>query len=464
MIERPIGSPRPGGGAFAALSAPNFRRYLSGQAVSLIGTWTETVAQALLVLRLSHSGTVLGLVTAARFLPTLLLSPYGGVLADRYPKRRVLIVTQVSLALVSLVLGLLVVTAVVRLWQVAILATLFGALAAVDNPARLAFVGEIVDRERLRDAVTLNTTVVNVARAVGPAIAGVLVITVGIGACFLVNAASFTAVVAALATLDAAQLRPAAVAPPARSWLRDGVRYARRRPDILAPLLMMALVGTFTYEFEVTLPLVARDTFHGGPTAYSWLLGAFGCGAVLGGLGAARRAASGIGALAASAAGFGAATMSAALAPSFWIEDVLLAVVGASSITFLTTGNSTVQLAATPEFRGRVTALWSTALVGSTAIRAPVVGLVADRAGPRSALALGVIACAVAVLVGLTLLHRAPRVSVPAPSDAKHERAAALDPRRTANAASARPANAGSSPSHNRPPRSVDVQPTTEAI
>jgi MFS family permease len=231
------------GGIFAALAVPNFRRFLAGQAVSLVGTWTEAVAQALLVLRLSHSGAVLGLITAARFAPTLVLSPYGGVLADRYPKRRVLAVTQVGLALVSLALGLLVVANAVRLWEVAVLATLFGVLAAVDNPARLSFVGEMVDRQRLRNAVTLNTTIVNVARAVGPAIAGVLVVTVGIGACFLVNAASFTAVLLALATLDGSQLHPAGPKAPARGWLRDGLRYARRRPEILAPLLMMTLIG-----------------------------------------------------------------------------------------------------------------------------------------------------------------------------------------------------------------------------
>jgi MFS family permease len=435
VIGRRIGSAPPSGGTFAALAVPNFRRYLTGQAISLIGTWTETVAQALLVLRLSHSGTVLGLTTAARFLPTLLLSPYGGVLADRYPKRRVLVVTQVSLALVSLALGLLVVTGAVRLWQVAILATLFGVLAAVDNPARLAFVGEMVDRERLRDAVTLSITMVNVARAVGPAIAGVLVVTVGVGACFLVNAASFAAVVLALATLDSAQLHPAAVVAPAKGWLRDGLRYARRRPEILAPLLMMTLIGTFTFEFEVTLPLIASDTFHAGPTAYSWLLGAFGCGAVLGGLRAARHARTGIRPLIASAAGFGLATTAAALAPSFWIEVILLALVGAASVTFLTIGNSTVQLAAAPEFRGRVTALWSTALVGGTAIGAPIVGVLADRAGPRSSLALGALACAAAVVVGLALRSRARKARVPAPSSGEQVAAEAHEPRRALDAA-----------------------------
>jgi MFS family permease len=374
--------------------------------VSLVGTWMETVALALLVLRINHSGTILGLVTAARFGPTLLLSAYGGVLADRYPKRRVLVVTQVGLALESLTLGLLVVTDVVQLWQVIVLSVLFGVLSAVDNPARLSFVGEMVDRQRLRNAVTLNTTMVNVARAVGPAIAGVLVVTAGIGACFLVNAASFAAVVLALATLDGSQLHPATPKAPARGWLRDGLRYVRQRPEILAPLLMMTLIGTFTYEFEVTLPLVARDSFHGGATAYSWLLGAFGFGAVLGALRAAKRASTGIRALVGSAAGFGLATMAAALAPAFWLEVALLALVGATSVTFLTTGNSTAQLAAAPEFRGRVTALWSTAYVGSTPIGAVVVGVIADHAGPRWSLGLGAAACAAATLVGLAVLHR----------------------------------------------------------
>ncbi|HSZ04824.1 MAG TPA: MFS transporter [Solirubrobacteraceae bacterium] len=397
------------GGTFAALAVPNFRRFVSGQGVSLIGTWTETVAQALLVLRLSHSGTVLGLITAARFAPTLLLSPYGGVLADRYPKRRLLFVTQVGLALVSLTLGLLVITNAVRLWQVALLATLFGVLAALDNPTRLSFVGEMVDRQLLRDAVTLNTTMVNVARAIGPAVAGVLVITVGLGACFLVNAASFVAVVLALATLDASQLHPAAARAPARGWLRDGLRYARARRVILAPLLMMTLIGTFAYEFEVSLPLLARSTFHGGTTAYSWLLGAFGCGAIFGALRAAKRAATGIRALVGSATGFGLATLAVALAPSFWIAVALLPLVGATSVTFLITGNSTAQLAAAPEFRGRVTALWSTALVGSTPIGAPIVGLIADHFGPRSSLALGAASCGFAALVGLALLHRGAR-------------------------------------------------------
>jgi len=176
---------------FAALAVPNFRRYVSGQALSLIGTWVETVAQALLVLRLTHSGTILGLTTAARYAPVLLLSPYAGLLVDRYSKRRVLLATQAGLGLVSAALGAAVLTGDVRLWQVVVLAVLFGTLSAADNPARQAFVQEMVGHDLVRDAVTLNTTTVNVARVIGPTIAAVLVGTVGIGWCFVVNAVSF---------------------------------------------------------------------------------------------------------------------------------------------------------------------------------------------------------------------------------------------------------------------------------
>jgi MFS family permease len=397
-----------GEGTFAALQVPNFRRYIGGQSVSLVGTWMETVAQALLVLRLGHSGTVLGLMTALRFAPALVLSPYGGVLADRFPKRRLLMVTQVCLAVVSLALGLLVVSGAVRLWEVGVLATAFGVVSAIDNPARLSIVGEIVGRERLRNAVTLNTTMVNLARAVGPALAGVLVVTVGIGACFLINAASFAAVVWALATLDARQLHAAARNASTRGPLREGLRYARGRPEILAPLLMMTLIGTFTYEFEVTLPLLARNTFGTGATGYSWLLSSFGIGAVAGAIHAAKSARTGVRPLTAAAAAFAIATAAAALAPTFWVEVALVAVVGATSVTFLTTGNSTVQLAAAPEYRGRITALWSTAFVGTTPIGAAVVGVIADDAGPRWSLALGSVACAAAGLVGLELLRRHP--------------------------------------------------------
>jgi MFS family permease len=379
---------------------PNFRRYVSGQSLSLIGTWVETVAQALLVLQLTHSGTILGLTTAARYAPVLLLSPYAGLLVDRHSKRRVLLATQAGLGLVSATLGVLVLTGNVRLWQVVVLAVLFGIFSAVDNPARQAFVQEMVGRDLVRDAVTLNTTTVNVARVIGPAIAAVLVGTVGIGWCFVVNAASFGFVIVSLLSLNTRRLYPVPPVPRGRGQLRAGLRYAAGVPAIIRPLLMMALVGTFTFEFEVSLPLLAETTFHGTAATYSWLIGALGAGAVLGGLYAARSARIGVARLVKAAIGYAIAVGLVAVAPTLATAIAACVLVGVASIMFLTTGNATIQLASDPEYRGRVTALWSMALVGSTPIGSPIIGALSDVAGPRYALGLGAAACLAAAVLG----------------------------------------------------------------
>jgi MFS family permease len=373
---------------------------VSGQALSLIGTWVETVAQALLVLQLTHSGVILGLTTAARYAPILLLSPYAGLLVDRYAKRRVLLATQAGLGLVSATLGAAVLTGDIRLWQVIVLAVLFGIFSAVDNPARQAFVQEVVGRDLIRNAVTLNTTTVNVARVIGPAIAAVLAATVGIGWCFVVNAASFVFVIASLLSLDPGKLYPVPPVPRRRGQLRAGLRYAAGVPEIARPLLMMALVGTFTFEFEVSLPLLARTTFHGTDTTYSWLLGALGAGAVVGGLYAARSARTGVARLTKAALGYAVAVGLLAAAPTLATAVAACALAGVASVFFLTTGNATIQLASDPAYRGRVTALWSMALVGSTPIGSPVIGALSDVAGPRYALALGAAACLAAAGIG----------------------------------------------------------------
>jgi MFS family permease len=402
VTRREQGSKRSAHAAtFAALAVPNFRRYISGQALSLIGTWVETVAQALLVLHLTGSGTVLGLTTAARYAPILLLSPYAGLLVDRYSKRRLLLVTQTGLGLVSAVLGVSVLTGNVRLWQIVVLAVLFGALSAVDNPARQAFVAEVVGGDLVRNAVTLNSTSVNVARVIGPTIAAVLVGTIGIGWCFIVNAVSFLFVIASLLSLDVRGLHPAPPVSHTAGQLRAGLRYAARVPDIARPLLMMALVGTFTFEFEVSLPLLARTTFHGGATTYSWLIGALGAGAVAGGLFTARWGRTGVARLTAAALVYAVCVGLVAASPTLPTAIAACVLAGAASIVFLTTGNSTVQLASEPSYRGRVTALWSMALVGTTPIGSPVIGALSDTAGPRYALALGALACLAAAVVGL---------------------------------------------------------------
>jgi MFS family permease len=386
---------------FAALAVPNFRRYVCGQALSLIGTWVETVAQALLVLRLTHSGIILGLATATRYAPILLLSPYAGLIVDRYAKRRVLLITQIGLGLVSAVLSACVLTGSSRLWQVFVLAVAFGVFSAVDNPARQAFVQEVVGREQVRNAVILNSTSVNVARVIGPAIAAVLVATVGIGWCFAVNAASFAAVVISLLSLDTSALHPVEPVRRARGQLRAGLRYAASRTEIIRPLLMMALVGTFTFEFEVSLPLLARTDFGGTGTAYSWLLGAMGAGAVAAGLYAARSSRTGVRRLTRAALGYAIAVGLLAVMPTLLTAIAACVLVGAASVTFLTTGNSTIQLESDPAYRGRVTALWSMALVGSTPIGSPVIGAVSDAIGPRYGLVLGAAACLGAAAIGM---------------------------------------------------------------
>ena len=384
----------------AALTIPNFRRYVAGQALSLIGTWVETVAQGLLVLHLTHSGVLLGLATATRYLPVLILSPYAGLLVDRLPKRRVLLVTQAGLGFVSLLLGVAVLTGEIQLWQVFALGIAFGTFSAADNPARQAFVPEVVGPSLTRNAVTLNSTLVNVARVLGPTIAAVVVDTAGIGWCFVINAVSFLAVIASLLALDTARLCPATPARRGRGQLRAGFHYAAGIPDIIRPLLMMAVIGTFAFEFEVSFPLLASDTFHGGADAYGWLLGAFGAGAVAGGLYALGRARTGVRRLTRVAVGYAAAMALLAIAPTLWAAAGAAALVGLATILFLTTGNSTVQLSSDPQYRGRVMALWSTALVGSTPVGASVVGAVCQALDPRVGILLGALACVAAAVIG----------------------------------------------------------------
>lgn len=393
-------------GTFAALAEPNYRRYFAGQAVSLAGTWMQAVAQSWLVLQLTHSGTWLGLVAAAQFVPVLLLAPYGGVLADRIDKRRMLMATQAAFAALALVLGVLTVTGAVALWMVVALALAFGVVSAADNPARQAFASEMVPAEHVRNAVTLNSILVNSARAVGPAIAGVLIGTAGLAVCFLVNTVTYAAVLAALAGMDGAALRRTPPAPRAPGQLREGLRYVRRTPGLAVPLVMLLVVGMLAYEFSVVLPVLAHRTFGGGAGVFALVTSAMGAGAVVGGLLTANRSSTGVEPLSRAALMFGGAIALAALAPTLPLETLAMALVGAASITFLATGNSTLQIESEPRFRGRVMALWSVAFLGSTPLGGPVIGTVADGAGPRQALAVGALACVAAGVLGLTSVAR----------------------------------------------------------
>ena len=391
---------------FASLAIPNYRRYVAGQGISLVGTWMQTIAQGWLVYSLTGSGTAIGLLVALQMLPVLVLAPYGGLVADRVDKRRLMVVVQGAMAVLALALGILTASGTVRLWHVFVLAGCLGIATAFDNPTRQAFVTELVGPEDLRNAVSLNSVLVNAARAIGPAIAGVLIATVGVSACFLINASSYLAVIASLLLLDRAALRPSTPAPRERGQVRAGIAYASRTPELAVPLAMMALIGSLAYEFQVVLPVVARETFGGGPEVYGVMTGAMGVGAVIGGLVAATKGRVGTRAVIGAGFALGIAILLAALAPTLPAELGALVIVGAASVTFLASGNSTLQLASLPEMRGRVMSLWAVAFLGSTPIGGPIAGFVAEHVGGRAGLLLGSVACFAAATLGAVMLSR----------------------------------------------------------
>ncbi|HUH80922.1 MAG TPA: MFS transporter [Solirubrobacteraceae bacterium] len=391
---------------FAALSVPNYRRYIAGQAVSLSGTWMQMAAQSWLVLTLSGSATTLGVIVGLQTLPVLLLGPYGGVVADRVDKRRLMIALQAAMGLQALILGALTITGVVTLWEVGLLAALLGLNNAFESPARQAFMLEMVGPEALRNAVSLNSVLVNLARVVGPALAGILIVLSGEGVCFLLNAASFAAVIASLLTLDRAAIDPSEPAPRSPGQLREGLRYVAGIRDLAVPLAMMALAGALAYEFQVTLPVMASRALHAGPGGFGFMTAAMGLGAVVGGLFVAARGRTGLPPLILAAGAFGVLLLGAALAPSLGVELVALALVGGASIAFMSTGNSTLQLTCAPSMRGRVMSLWLVAFQGSTPIGGPIVGWVMARAGARAGLGLGAMTCLLVAALGLLALRR----------------------------------------------------------
>jgi MFS family permease len=408
---------RAGRVTFAALSIPNYRRYYAGQSISLIGTWMQMTAQSWLVLTLTHSGTMLGVIVALQTLPVLLLGPYGGVIADRVDKRRMMIALQSMMGIQALILGVLTVTGEVEVWQIGILAAMLGLNNAFENPARQSFMMELVGAEHLRNAVSLNSVLVNVARAIGPAIAGILIATVGDGVCFLVNALSFIPVVLTLTSMDRTQLATVEPTPRARGQLREGLRYVRSTPTLAVPLVMMAVAGCLTYEFQVSLPVMADRGLNVGATGFGFMTAAMGVGAVAGGLLVAARGKTGLRPLVLSALGFGSALVLATLAPNLPLELLALGIAGAGSIAFMSMGNSTLQLGSAPEMRGRVMSLWFVAFQGSTPIGGPAVGATMAALGPRAGLGLGAtVALLVAFGGAFVLRHRTlPRT---APADA----------------------------------------------
>jgi MFS family permease len=399
---------------FSSLKVPNYRLYAAGQSISMTGTWMQMTAQSWLVLTLTHSSTDLGLVVALQAIPVLLLGPYGGVVADRSDKRRLMIALQIAMGIQALVLGLLVVAGSARFWEICALAVVLGLNNAFENSARQSFVREMVGKEELRNAITLNSVTVNAARAVGPAIGGVLIATVGTGACFLLNAASFAAVVASLLMMDKSALRPSPPAARARGQLREGLRYAARTPTIAIPLAMMGLVGLLAYEFSVSLPVLAERSFHGGSEAYGFMTAAMGIGAVIGGLFTAARGRTGLRPMILASAGFGVTILVCAFAPFLGLAYVALLFTGWASVSFIAIGNSTIQLSSEPSMRGRVLALWQVAFQGTTPVGGPAIGWIIAVTDPRIGLAVGGVSCFAAAIGGVALARRYRRPQQPA--------------------------------------------------
>ncbi len=392
---------------FSSFYIRNYRLYYLGQIISTSGTWMQTVAQAWLVLQLTNSGTALGVLAALQYLPILLLGPYGGVIADRFSKRKILFITQSISGILALILGTLVATGVVRVWMVDILAFCLGVTNVFDNPARQTFYMEMVGPEKLRNAVTLYSILINLARTIGPALAAALIAAAGLALCFILNGVSFLAVIIMLAMMRPGELHVTPPIPRARGQLREGFKYVVSTPVVASILLMMAFIGTFTFEFQVSLPLIVEFTFHGDASSYAYLTSAIGAGAALGGLILAGRKAVTPHRLVYAALLFGGAVLLASLMPTLLLAGLAMVVVGVCAINFSSQGNSTLQLYSDPQMRGRVMSFWTVCFLGSTTFGGPMVGWFAGVAGARWGLALGGIAALVAAGLGMLTLRGA---------------------------------------------------------
>ena len=397
----------------SSLSVPNYRRYFVGQVISVSGNWMQLVAQMWLIVQLTGSGVAVGLTAGLQFAPILVLGAWGGLIADRFSKRRVLMITQPLMALPALALWALVAAGTVEPWMVYALVFVRGTVNAFDNPARQSFVIELVGHDRVVNAVSLNSVIVQTARIIGPAAAGGMIALAGVGPCFAINALSFAAMFIALHRMDVSELRPSTPAQRAPRELRAALRYVSGTPGLWIPLGMMVLVGTLTFNFQVLLPLLASQTWHGTASTYALLTAAMAVGSLIGALASGARGRVSPRILVVAAAGFGVVELLAALAPSLPLQVLALIPLGAVSVTFSAGVNSTMQLAVTPAMRGRVMGLYSVVFLGSTPIGAPLVGWLAEIAGPRAGMALGGAAALTAAALA-TVAYRGKRL----PSDA----------------------------------------------
>ncbi|HXR31748.1 MAG TPA: MFS transporter [Solirubrobacterales bacterium] len=412
--------------SFDSLEVPNYRRYFAGQLISLSGTWMQTVAAIWLILTLTGSGVAVGLTTALQFLPMLLFGAWGGVLADRIPRRRLLIATQALMAIPAIGLFVVTATGVVAPWMVFLAVFAMGSVNAIDNPARQSFVFEMVGPDRVVNAVSLNSVIVQMARIAGPALAGLLIAGFGVVPCFALNALTFVAMIVALWGMDPRRLHTEPLAPREPGAIRAGLRYVRATPELAVPLALMALVGTLGFNFQVVLPLLAKFSFGGDASTYAAMVSAMAVGSIAGALVNGAHGRPGPRLIAGGALAFGVLALLSAAMPALALELGALTLLGAAAVTFAATINSSLQLAVEPQMRGRVMALYSVVFLGSTPIGGPLAGWLAQTYDPRAALLLAAVsglAAAWAAHISFSRIRTRAK-----PSKAQGEPATALTP------------------------------------
>jgi MFS family permease len=406
---------------FRSMSVRNYRLYFAGQLISTTGTWMQSIAQAWLVLQITGSGVALGVTVALQFTPVLLVGAWGGLVADRVDKRRLLVGTQAAAGVLALVLGAVTVLGVVQLWMIFVLALGLGAVNAVDNPARRAFVVEMVGTEHVSNAVSLSSAMFMVARVIGPAIAGLVIAGLGVSWCFFANGVSYSAAVLAFMAMRENEFFAVEPVPKRKGQLREGLRYAWSTPALRLVLVLTAVIGTLAFNFQVVLPLLAKETFSGGAETLGVLYAFMSIGSVIGALVSAHEAQATRRFVLGAALAFGTSLVVAAFAPTLGLELLVLVPVGAAGIAFTAMSNGVLQTECAPEMRGRVAALFTVAFLGSTPIGGPIIGWVSQQLGPRAGLWVGgvaTLAVTVAAIAGIRRHREVPRQVLASPTHA----------------------------------------------
>jgi MFS family permease len=406
---------------FRSMSVRNYRLYFAGQLISTTGTWMQSIAQAWLVLQITGSGVALGVTVALQFTPVLLVGAWGGLVADRVDKRRLLVGTQAAAGVLALVLGAVTVLGVVQLWMIFVLALGLGAVNAVDNPARRAFVVEMVGTEHVSNAVSLSSAMFMAARVIGPAIAGFVIAGLGVSWCFFANGVSYSAAVLAFVAMRENEFFAVEPVPKRKGQLREGLRYAWSTPALRLVLVLTAVIGTLAFNFQVVLPLLAKETFSGGAETLGVLYAFMSIGSVIGALVSAHEAQATRRFVLGAALAFGTALVLAAFAPTLGLELLVLVPVGAAGIAFTAMSNGVLQTECAPEMRGRVAALFTVAFLGSTPIGGPIIGWVSQQLGPRAGLWVGgiaTLAVTAAAIAGIRRHREVPRQVLASPTRA----------------------------------------------